>query len=69
MDYPILLIEVGLSPIDSMAMNRYLMYKHKINNMGNRRIPKIALKPKSKPTTPQVVLVYRYHGLVKPLGN
>ena len=24
-------------------MTRYLMYKHKINNMGNKRLPKIAL--------------------------
>ena len=31
--YPILLIEVGLFPNESMAMTRYLMYKHKINNM------------------------------------
>ena len=41
--YHILLIEVGISPIESMAMTRYLMYKHKINNMGNERLPKIAL--------------------------
>ena len=26
-----------------MAMTRYLMYKHKINNMGNKRHPKIDL--------------------------
>ena len=43
MTYPILLIEVGLSPIRSMAMNRYMMYKYKINNMGNKRLSKIAL--------------------------
>ena len=43
MPYPILLIEVNLSSIESMAMNRYLMYKHKINNMGNERLPKIDL--------------------------
>ena len=24
-------------------MTRYMMYKHKINNMGNKRLPKIAL--------------------------
>ena len=42
MPYPILLIEVGLSPIESMAMTRYLMYQHKINNMGKERLPKIA---------------------------
>ena len=41
--YPILLIEVGLSPIENMAMTRYLMYKHKINNVGNTRLPKIDL--------------------------
>ena len=27
--YPIFLIEVGISLIESMAMSRYLMYKHK----------------------------------------
>ena len=43
MPYPILLIKVGISPIKSMAMTTYLMYKHKINNMGNERLPKIAL--------------------------
>ena len=42
--YPILLIEVGLPPIESIAMTRYMMYKHKINNMGNERLPKIALE-------------------------
>jgi hypothetical protein len=31
--YPILLIETSLSPIESMAMTRYLMYKNKLNNM------------------------------------
>ena len=41
--YPMLLIEVGFHPIESMAMIMYLMYKHKINNMGNERLPKIAL--------------------------
>ena len=25
-------------------MTRYVMYKHKINNKGNERLPKIALK-------------------------
>ena len=33
MPYPILLIEVGISPIESVAMTKYVMYKHKINNM------------------------------------
>ena len=32
--YHILLIEVGLSPIESIAMTRYLMYKHKISKRG-----------------------------------
>ena len=36
-------IKVSLSPIESMAMTRYLIYKHKINNMGNKRLSKIAL--------------------------
>ena len=40
---PILLIEVGLSPIESLAMTRLLLYKQKINNMGDHRIPKLAL--------------------------
>ncbi len=43
MPYPILLIEMGLSPIDSLAMTRLLLYKNKINNMGDYRIPKLAL--------------------------
>ena len=41
--YPILLIEVILPPIEIIAMTRYLMYKHRINNMGNERLPKVAL--------------------------
>ena len=40
--YPILLIEVGLSPIESLTMARLLLYKHKINNMGDHRLPKLA---------------------------
>ena len=51
---PILLIEVGISPIESLAMTRLLLYKHKINNMGGHRLPKQAL---------------RYKGMVKPLGD
>ena len=42
--YPILLIEVDLTPIESMAMTIYMRYKHKINNMGNERHPKIAVE-------------------------
>eukprot|EP00253_Pinus_taeda_P016131 PITA_16131 len=41
--YPILLIEVGLSPIESLAMARLLLYKHKLNNIGDYRFPKLAL--------------------------
>lgn len=40
----ILVIEVGLPPIKSIAMTRYMMYKYKINSMGDHRLPKIALK-------------------------
>ena len=39
--YPILLIEVGLSAIESLAMTRLLFYKNIINNMGDHRIPKL----------------------------
>jgi hypothetical protein len=42
--YPILLLETSLSPIESMAITRYLMYKNKLNNMEGNRIPKIASK-------------------------
>ena len=31
--YPILLIEFGLSPIESTTMFRYPMYKKKLDNM------------------------------------
>ena len=41
--YPILLIEVGLSPIESLTMTRLLLYKHKINNMGDHRLRKLAV--------------------------
>jgi hypothetical protein len=40
--YPILLIEASLSPIESIVMIRYLTYKNKINNMDDKRLPKIA---------------------------
>ena len=40
--YPILLIEVGLFPIESLAMTRPLLYKHKLNNIGDHRLPKLA---------------------------
>jgi hypothetical protein len=38
---PILLIEVSISPIEGMAMIRYLMYKNNINNMKTRGSPKL----------------------------
>ena len=41
--YPILLIEAGLSPIESTTMFRYMMYKKKLYNMESKRLPKIAL--------------------------
>ena len=41
--YPILL-ETRISPIEIMAMTRYLMYKNKLNNMEDKRLSKIASK-------------------------
>ena len=41
--FPILLIEVGLFPIESVAMTRILLYKHKLNNIGDHRLPNLAL--------------------------
>jgi hypothetical protein len=40
--YPILLIEAIISPIESTTMIRYLMYKNKINNMDDKRLPIIS---------------------------
>ena len=34
---------MGLSSIEILAMTRILLYKHKINNMGDHRIPKLNL--------------------------
>ena len=31
--YPILLMELGLPPIENIVMTRYLMYKNMINNI------------------------------------
>ena len=39
--YHILLIEVRLSPIESMTMNMYSMYKQKINNMEIKGLLKL----------------------------
>jgi hypothetical protein len=44
MPYPILLLERSLSPIESMTMTRYLMYKNKLKNMEDKRLPKISSK-------------------------
>ena len=44
MPYPIFLLEKILSPIESMAMTRYLIYKNKLNNMEDKRLPKISSK-------------------------
>ena len=44
MHYPTLLLETSLSPIESMDMTRYLMYKNKLNNMEDKRLPKIDSK-------------------------
>lgn len=40
--YPIFLVEVGISPIESMVETRCLMYKQKRNNMGGNKIPTFA---------------------------
>jgi HD superfamily phosphohydrolase len=42
--YLILLLESSLSPIESMVMTRYLMYKNRLNNMEDKRLCKIASK-------------------------
>jgi hypothetical protein len=42
--YPILLVETSLSPIESMSMTRYLIYKNKLNNMEDNRLPKTTSK-------------------------
>ncbi len=41
--YHILLIEVDLPPIESLAMTRLLLYRQKINNIGDHRLNKLAL--------------------------
>jgi hypothetical protein len=40
--YIILLLEASLSPIESATMTRYIMYKNKLNNMEDTRLPEIA---------------------------
>jgi hypothetical protein len=41
--HPVLLIEASLSPIESTSMTKYLLCKNKLNNMEDKRLPKIAL--------------------------
>jgi hypothetical protein len=40
----ILLLETSLSLTESRVMTRYLMYKNKLNNIEDKRLPKIASK-------------------------
>jgi len=40
--YPILLVGVGLSPIEKRVMFKYIMYKKKLYNVKSKRLPKIA---------------------------
>jgi hypothetical protein len=42
--YLILLLETSISLIESMSMTRYIRYKNKLNNMEDKRLPKIASK-------------------------
>jgi hypothetical protein len=42
--YPILHLEEILPPIECTTMTRYLMYKNKLNNMEEKRLPKITPK-------------------------
>jgi hypothetical protein len=43
MPYPFLFLEASLSPIERTTMTRYVMYKNKLNNMKEKRLPKISL--------------------------
>ena len=44
MPYHILLLEASLFPIKRMAMTKYLMYKNELNNIEDKRLPKITSK-------------------------
>ena len=33
---------MGLSPFESLSMKRLLLYKHKLNNVGDHRLPTLA---------------------------
>ena len=37
-------VTTSLSPIENMVMTRYLRYKNKLNNIEDKRLPKIASK-------------------------
>jgi len=67
--YPILLIEVGLSPIESMTMFRYLMHKKKIYNMKSKRLPKFLLTLVKIPTFASSVGGIRMPGLGSTIGE
>ena len=43
--YPILFVETSLSPLESMAMTRYPMYKNKLNNMEDKGFLKLFQNP------------------------
>lgn len=47
--YHILLIEASLSPIENMAMFRYLLYKKKFYNMEGKKFPKIVSNSSQNP--------------------
>jgi hypothetical protein len=62
MPYLIVLLETRLYPIESMAMTRYLMYKNKLNNMEDKRLPKI-LQNRVVTTIDSSEDVIKMHGL------
>ena len=43
MSYHILLIEVSILPIEIVSMTKHLIYKYKVTNMKDKRLPKIAI--------------------------
>ena len=47
--YPILPIEDGLPPIESMAMFKYLMYIKNTYNVEAKRLTKVSSKPSQNP--------------------
>ena len=67
--YPILLIKAGLSPIESLAMIRFLLYKHKLNNIDDHRLPKLALNSSQNHLRLKQGSYKDTKALVKPLGG